>query len=106
MHRLTDVAGRELRLTDERLEHIERRPEMAGQLGNIERTLAHPDEVRTSNQDEAVHLFYRHFPRTPVTEKFLLVVANVESDDPFVITAFFTDRIKSGRPIAVECDAE
>lgn len=104
--RLTDIAGRELRLTAERLEHIERRPEMTDQLGNLERTLADPDEVRVSNQDEAVQLFYRHFPRTPVTEKYLLVVANVGSNDPFVITAFFTDRVKSGRPVDIDPDSE
>jgi len=98
VNRLTDVDGRTLRLTDERLVHIERRPEMVGQFTRIEETLAAPDEIRASNHDDEVRLYYRHYPETPVTEKYLLVVARLD-DDPFVITAFFTDRIKSGQPI-------
>lgn len=98
MKRLTDLDGRTFRLTDERLEHVERRPEMVDQLPRIEETLEDPDEVRASNHDDAVRLYYRRYPETPVTEKYMLVVARVD-DDPFVITAFFTDRIKSGEPI-------
>lgn len=104
MDRFTDVAGRTLRLPDERLEHIERRPEMVDEVSRIEATLAQLDEVRVSNQDDGVHLYYRHYPETPVTEKYLLVVANVGAAQPFVITAFYTDRIKSGRPLDVEED--
>ena len=55
-----------------------------------------------SGQDESVHLYYRRYSATPVTEKFLLVVANVEVDSPFVITAFYTNRLKSGRSLDIE----
>lgn len=99
MEVVTDYAGRELRLTEERSDHIERRPEMVGQRAKIETTLADPDEVRVSDQDDGVRLYYRHYSDTPVTEKFLLVVAKVDVPSPFIITAFFTDRIKSGRSI-------
>jgi hypothetical protein len=34
--RLDDYAGRDIRLTDERLEHIERRPEMKSQVARVE----------------------------------------------------------------------
>ena len=71
---------------------------MTGQRSRIEETLADPDEVRVSNQDDDVFLYYRRYSETPVTEKFMLVVANVAAD-PFVITAFYTDRIKSGRAV-------
>lgn len=71
---------------------------MAGQLSRVEETLADPDEVRASTHDEAVHLHYRHYPESPVTEKYLLVVTRL-GDDPFVVTAFYTDRIKSGAPV-------
>ena len=37
-----DYAGRELRLTDERLDHIERRPEMVDQLDRIAEVLLDP----------------------------------------------------------------
>jgi hypothetical protein len=97
-----DYSERELRLTDERLDHIERRPEMVDQLDRIAETLLEPEEVRVSNQDESVLPYYRRYSETPVTEKFLLVVANVEVDSPFVISAFYTDRLKSGRSVDVE----
>jgi hypothetical protein len=99
---LVDYSGREIRLTDERVAHIERRPEMESQVDRIEETLAQPDEVRVSDQDDAVHLYHRQYETTPVTEKILLVVANVAVDSPFVITAFFTDRLKSGTPLDVD----
>jgi hypothetical protein len=65
----TDHEGRTLRLTAERAEHIERRPEMIDQRAKIEATLADPDEVRVSDQDDGVRLYYRHYAETPVTEK-------------------------------------
>lgn len=72
---LTDYTGTEFRLTQERLEHIKRRPEMKGQVPKIEETLADPDQVRESDQDDTVHLYYKQYQETPVTEKHLLVVA-------------------------------
>jgi hypothetical protein len=97
-----DYSERKLRLTDERLDHIERRPEMVDQVDRIAETLLEPEEVRVSDRDESVHLYYRRYSETPVTEKFLLVVANVEVDSPFVMTAFYTDRFKSGRSLVIE----
>jgi hypothetical protein len=100
--RLSDYEGRDIRLTEERLEHIERRPEMVSQLDRIEETLEYPDEVRRSEQDEAVHLYHRGYESTPVTEKLLLVVVKVATESPFVITVFFTDRLKTGSTLPVE----
>lgn len=94
-----DYAGREIRLTDERRSHIERRPEMADQLDRIQETLLEPDEVRESDQDETVHLYHRRYSETPVSEKFLVVVVKIEVESPFVITAFFAKQLKSGRPL-------
>lgn len=58
--------------------------------------LQEPDDVRECDQDGTVHLYHRRYPETPVTEKLLLVVVNVEVESPFVVTAFFTDRLESG----------
>lgn len=81
------------------MEHIERRPELEGQLSKIEETLGSPDDVRASDQDETVHLYHSRYRNTPVTEKYLLVVAKIGTESPFIITAFFTDRIKSDTPM-------
>lgn len=99
MTQFIDDEGREIRLTDERQEHVEQRPEMRDQLDRIEETLRNPDEVRQSDQDDAVHLYYRHYSTTPVTEKYCLVVVKIATESPFVITAFYTDRIKSGKQL-------
>jgi len=97
-----DYDGRTVRVTDERWAHIHKRPEMEGKKERIEATLRRPEAVRVSDQDESVHLYHRTYTDTPVTEKILLVVVKVETESPFVITAFFTDRLKSGRPLAID----
>lgn len=85
-----------MRLTNERLEHIEARNEMKNQLVKIRETLSKPEKVLLSNHDEEVYLYYKNYPKTPVTNKFLSVIVNITSDDAFILTAFFTDKIKTG----------
>lgn len=93
----TDVLSRTIRLTDERLQHIETvHPEMVGQIGNIEETIKTPDNIIESRSDPSVELFYRHYASTPVIEKFLCIVIKIISDDLFVVTPYFTDSIKKG----------
>ncbi|RMG24638.1 MAG: hypothetical protein D6732_23420 [Methanobacteriota archaeon] len=92
-----DFRNREIRLTDERREHIETdHPEMAGQVDRIEEVLLRPDVIVRSKTDSQVELFYRHYDVTPVTEKHLCVVVKVATGDLFIITAYFTDTIKRG----------
>lgn len=91
-----DLFGNEVRLTNERLEHIEARNEMKNQLVKIRETLSKPEKVLLSNHDEEVYLYYKNYPKTPVTNKFLSVIVNITSDDAFILTAFFTDKIKTG----------
>ena len=87
-----DIHNRQIRLTDERREHIEvDHPEMFGQIDRIRETLLNPDVIVRSRTDSEVELFYRYYDTTPVTEKYLCVVVN---DDIFIITAYFTDKIK------------
>lgn len=92
-----DLHTRQIRLTSERQEHIETdHPEMFGQLGRIQDTLMNPDVVIRSRTDPSVELFHRYYDITPVTEKYLCVVVKVLNDDLFIITAYFTDKIKRG----------
>ena len=88
--------GRSLRLTDERLRHIQTaHPKLADPLRYLTPTLQHPDRIVHSRTDDTVELFYRYFETTPVTSKYLCVVAKTAVDDPF-ITMYFTDAIKQG----------
>jgi hypothetical protein len=97
MLHLQDIRSRAIRLTDERLQHLETdHPEMAGQIARIAETLAAPDRIVRSRTDATVELFYKWYTSTPVTAKFLCVVVKAIPDDPFMITAYHTDAIKRG----------
>jgi hypothetical protein len=96
MQMIRDILGHEIRLTDERLKHIESRVEMRNQQNKINETLSNPDCIFESNHDPEVLLYYRKYRSTPVTEKYLVVVAKVTSEDAFIVSSFFTDKIKSG----------
>lgn len=93
---LTDHQGRQVRLTAERWAHILEHPEMAEQRARMVETLAAPDVVIATVKDEAVHTYHRLYERTPVTRKYLVVAVKMEAEDAFVLTAFFTSRLKKG----------
>lgn len=92
----TDCFGRQVRLTDERLAHILDRPEMQNMREEIIRTLHAPAEVRISQSDVNVRLFYEFYARTRVGDKWLCVVVKYLADDAFVVTAYLTDKLKAG----------
>jgi hypothetical protein len=94
--RLKDVLKKDLRLTEERHAHILERPEIRNQEDRIKATLRAPDIVKVSNHVEDVLLYYKLYERTPVTRKYLVVIVRVLDGDGFIITAFYTDKIKKG----------
>ncbi len=69
---------------------------MKGQVPKIVETLTDPDRVIRSKTDSQVELFFKQYLSTPVTTKFLCVVVKVLTDDSFIITAYFTDKVKKG----------
>jgi hypothetical protein len=94
---IQDISKRKIRLTDERLGHLETdHPEMIGQVEKIVETMIDPDRIIRSKTDPQVELFYKHYLSTPVTTKFLCVVLKVLTDDNFIITSFFTNTVKKG----------
>ena len=96
---LSDFSGRSIRLTDERLAHVLEHLEMQGQEQRIAETLLTPHSVVQSHHDPAVPLYPKFYDETPVTRKYLVVVAKHLEQDAFVITAFFTDKEKKGARI-------
>jgi len=88
--------GKVVSLDEERWRHILEHPEMKNQLGRIKETAVNPDEVRASVHDSSVLLFYKLYVETPVTEKYLVVVIKSLNGEGFIVTAFFTDRVKKG----------
>lgn len=92
-----DIHNRSIRLTEERRLHLETdHPEMTGQVPRIAETLSNPDKILRSRTDVTVELFYKHYPSTPVTTKFLCVVVKTLPGDNFIITAYYTDMMKRG----------
>lgn len=97
MQTFADVQGRTLRLTDERISHVRAaHPELAEPFEYLEETLRYPDRIVRSRTDAGVELYYRHFGTTPVTRKYLCIVAKTSAPVPFIITLYFTDAIKKG----------
>ncbi|MCC7446292.1 MAG: hypothetical protein IT324_02695 [Anaerolineae bacterium] len=93
---LTDYQNRRIRLPQERWQHILEHAEMVGQLDRIIETLTSPELVIATEADPAVHAYHRLYPQTPVTRKYLIVAVKVLPDDAFVLTAFFSRRLKKG----------
>jgi len=96
MIEIRDCFGRAVRLTDERMAHILEHPEMKEMGAEIERALTDPQTVRRSRSDDAVRLFYEFYARTIVGSKWLCVVVKYFVDDAFVVTAYLTDKPKTG----------
>lgn len=93
---ITDLFDRKIRFTDERRNHILKRGEMKNQTRKIIETLKKPDIVITSSHDRSVLLYHKFYAKTPVGEKYLLVGVKMLVGDAFLITAFFTDKVKKG----------
>ncbi len=96
---LTDHAGREIRLTAERRDHILEHAEIAEQFERIAETVKTPETIVATVADATVHVYHRYYENTPVTSKFLLVAVKLLEDDAFVLTAFFSKREKKGTTI-------
>ena len=95
----TDYQGRRVRLTDERWRHILDHSELASMQAAIERAVVEPESVVRSATDPTVTLNYRYEKVTLVGDKWLCVVIKYTEDDAFVLTAYLTDRPKSGEVI-------
>ncbi len=93
---LRDFQGLEVRLADERLEHILEHPEMKGSETAIGVTLAYPERVIESLFDPDIRLYYRFYRGTVVGAKHLCVVVKIGGEDAFILTAYLTDSIKRG----------
>lgn len=88
--------GKVVSLDEVRWRHVLEHPEMKNQLDRIKETAVNPDEVRASVHGSSVLLFYKFYEETPVTEKYLIVVIKSLNREGFIVTAFFTDRVKKG----------
>lgn len=90
-----DYMGRDVRLTDERLEHIySRHFYMRGMEYAIAETINNPEVVRVDEDDNEAELFYRWYTIPGWGRGWLLVVVIVKEDDAFIATAYMTGAIR------------
>jgi hypothetical protein len=82
------VFNKEIRLSDERWSHIvEGHTEMAGHRNNVLLAISDPDFVVEGTRSELLAV------RMLSTEKAIVVVFKENSDDGFVLTAYFTSKL-------------
>jgi len=99
MKTLQDCFGRNVRLTDERLAHIQARPEMEEMGDEVEHVLRQPQLCRRSRSDDTASLFYAFYEHTMLGGKWLCVVVKYAENDAFVVTAYLTDKLKAGEDL-------
>lgn len=66
-------------------------PSIQGKEKYVKETLVLPDEIRVSKKARDVYLFYKRY-----RHKFLCVVARIHGNKGFIITAYYTEKIKEG----------
>ena len=94
---IRSIENNAIRLTRKRLEHILLgHPELDGQTGKIVDTVQQPDFIQQG--DHGTKLAIRLFPKTPLTQKYLVVVYR-EMIDGFIVTAYFTSKPAQWRTI-------
>ena len=93
---LKDVWGNSVSLTEERRVHLLEHPEMHEQEKKLVETLLEPGMVVQSQSDDTVRLFHRFYRGLTIGDKYLCVVVKYVEGDIFIITAYFTDKVKRG----------
>jgi len=99
MKTLQECFGRNVRLTDERLAHIQARPEMEEMGDEVEHVLRQPQLCRRSHSDDTARLFYAFYEHTMVGGNWRCVVVKYAENDAFMVTAYLTDKPKAGEDL-------
>lgn len=68
--------------------------EIEGKEKEVKETLIEPDEIRQSISDDSVYLYYKNYRKLSLS-----VVVKNKNGEEFIITAYYTDRIKEGKQI-------
>lgn len=93
----TTPLGYRVVLTRNRWRYILRRkhPALAGHELDVRDCVRDPEAIRASEKDENVQLYYR------ITRwgYICVVVGGEETEDRFVITAYFTRKLKKGEEV-------
>lgn len=92
---IKDKTGRDIRLTKERWEHINKEhSEIAPYLEEIKEALQNPLKIQPYESDEKVKYYYRYLKHRESPSKYLLVIVKYLNGEGFIITAYFVRHIK------------
>lgn len=81
----------DIRLTAERWSHIvEAHDYMAGNQDLVFETIESPDCIVQGEKDELIAI--KHYQKTSISEKNVVVVYKETADDGFIITTFMTSK--------------
>lgn len=69
-------------------------PSVAGKVEDVKSTISSPDVIHQSKVDKDVYLYYKK-----QKQKHLSVVVRQLNGDGFIITSYYTDKIKEGKLI-------
>ena len=94
---IKDRHGKSIKLTAEQWKHILLHKVMSGQLENIRSALEFPETIRQSNTDDGVKFYYKTIKDSPVRTKYLFVSVKYLNGEGFVITAFYTNKMKGDK---------
>ena len=91
--------GRQVRFTNERLDHIlESHEDMEPLIFAIRETLELSDAVIQSNTNRNAHLYYREYTETHAGDKYVCVVVILEND-AFIASAYLREQVREGTVI-------
>lgn len=88
---VTDKSKREIYLSKERWFHIQRHPEMSNQIEQIKETLIQPNTIIKFEYDPNVHFYYKYYKER---REYLFISVKYLNGNGFIITSFYTDKIK------------
>jgi hypothetical protein len=88
---IEDLSGRMIHLSNERWNHIQKHPHMSSKIEEIQETIEHPDVVKQFSHDTKVHFYFKWDKKM---KQFLFISAKYLNGDGFIITSFYTDKIK------------
>ena len=95
------ILGKDFVLTSERKQHILiYHPDIKPYLSKLKEVFLEPDDIRISESDESVLLFYKYFDNI-MDGKYIVGVVKINSRS-FVLTAYLSNRILSGEKYEYE----
>ena len=88
---IQDKTERWIHLSEERWSHIQKHPEMSNQIEQIKETVVTPLVITSFEYDAQVRFYYRYYKEKRM---YLFVSVKYLNGHGFIITSFYTDKIK------------